>query len=49
MGHRGDITLGTENKIIVVRGRLSKHHLGTRDAVVDVVNGWTTKETRFDS
>jgi hypothetical protein len=49
MGHRGDLTLGIENNIIDVRARLSKHQLGIRDAVVGVVTGWTTKESRFDS
>lgn len=49
MGHRGDLTLGTENNMISVLARLSKHPLGIRDAVVGIVNGWTTKESRFDS
>lgn len=49
MGHRGGLTLGTENFMTAVLVRLSKHQLGFRNAVVGVVNGWTTKESRFDS
>jgi hypothetical protein len=48
-GHRGDLTLGTENNMISVLSRLSNYQLWIRDAVVGVVNGWTTKESRFDS
>lgn len=44
MGHRG-----IENSMTAVLVRLPKHQLGIQDAVVGVVYGWTTKESRFDS